>query len=68
VRNYGRVGWVGHGADRVVPLLVAPGNAGVLAEVVLPGCDNKLLQDPAGLAAIATEPQPRCVLRGFASS
>lgn len=47
VRNRGRVGWVGHRADRVVPPLVPHGDPRLLQELLLPGRDDELFQDPA---------------------
>jgi hypothetical protein len=41
------VGRVGRLADPVEPALVALGHAFVLAEVLVPGRDDELLEDPA---------------------
>jgi len=43
---------VGHGADLVEPLLVADGDALVLAEVLVPGGDNELFDDPARVGGV----------------
>jgi hypothetical protein len=52
------VGWVGHGADLVVPLLVPPGDAGVLPEVLRPGGDDELLQvNRAGVSGDSDVPR-----------
>src|SRR5580698_6026655 len=56
VRHRGRVGWVGHRADRVIPLLVPLGDTRVLEKVLLPGRDDELLQDPAWLVAVLPHP------------
>jgi hypothetical protein len=47
-----RVGWVGHLADLVQPVLVALGRAFVLAEVLVPGRDDEPLENPARVAGV----------------
>ena len=51
-----RVAGVGHGADLVEPLLVADGDALVLAEVFVPGGDNELFDDPARVGGVLPGP------------
>jgi len=58
VRDHCGLGWVGHRADSVVPLLVPFGDTRLLQEVLLPGRDDELLQDSALLLTVLPQSPP----------
>jgi hypothetical protein len=51
---------VGHAADLVEPLLVADGHAVVLAEMLGPGGDDELLEDPVGVGGVLPDSPLAC--------
>lgn len=65
----GGLTWVGHRLDLVEALLVADADAFVLAEVLVPGADDELLEDAAGIVRVAPHaPADRaCAASGVAA-
>ena len=50
------LGWIGHRDDLVEALLVSAADAFMLAEVFVPGADDELFKDAAGIGRIAPHP------------